>query len=197
MLKKTAARLYMAKERDAPLVGSLVGAKADQGLDALAAGVDFSRQVTALETGLSLLKFGKMESGSVRNAISDHTRLAGSLRTFDDTVFHTLRDSIVKIGAEVQMKTGCAVSVHFSEGYPPVVNPPELYARACKAVAFTELDAPSMITEDFSWYQQYVPGMFFFLGTGDTPALHTPTFDFDESILVKGADFFEKLAENF
>ena len=54
-----------------------------------------------------------------------------------------------------------------------------------------------MTTEDFSWYQQYVPGMFFFLGLGETPPLHADTFDFDETILLKGADFFEALAENF
>ena len=54
-----------------------------------------------------------------------------------------------------------------------------------------------MTAEDFSWYQKYLPGMFFFLGLGDTPALHADTFDFDESILVKGADFFESLAEKF
>jgi hippurate hydrolase len=54
-----------------------------------------------------------------------------------------------------------------------------------------------MITEDFSWYQKKMPGMFFFLGAGDVPALHADDFDFDESILLKGADFFEELAENF
>jgi hippurate hydrolase len=54
-----------------------------------------------------------------------------------------------------------------------------------------------MTAEDFSWYQKHVPGMFFFLGLGDTPALHADTFDFDESILTKGADFFEALAEHF
>ena len=35
------------------------------------------------------------------------------------------------------------------------------------------------------------------LGTGDTAALHATTFNFDEEILLKGADFFESLAENF
>ena len=45
------------------------------------------------------------------------------------------------------------------------------------------------------WYQQFVPGVFFFLGLGDVPALHTDTFDFDDSVLHKGADFFEKLTE--
>ena len=52
-----------------------------------------------------------------------------------------------------------------------------------------------MTAEDFSWYQKTLPGLFFFLGLGDVPALHTDTFDFDEPILLKGADFFEKLAE--
>ena len=54
-----------------------------------------------------------------------------------------------------------------------------------------------MTAEDFAWYQRFVPGMFFFLGLGDSPALHTVNFDFDDEILLKGADFFEKLAENF
>jgi len=59
------------------------------------------------------------------------------------------------------------------------------------------LDRPSMTAEDFSWYQRYAGGVFFFLGLGDVPALHSANFDFDDSILEKGADFFEKLAENF
>ena len=54
-----------------------------------------------------------------------------------------------------------------------------------------------MTTEDFSWYQRFVPGMFFFLGLGDTPALHSDNFDFDESVLNIGADFFEKIAEGW
>ena len=54
-----------------------------------------------------------------------------------------------------------------------------------------------MTAEDFSQYQKRVPGMFFFLGLGDTSPLHACDFDFDETILTKGADFFETLAEKF
>ena len=54
-----------------------------------------------------------------------------------------------------------------------------------------------MIAEDFAWYQKHMPGIFFFLGLGDTPALHADTFNFDETILLKGADFFENLAEKY
>jgi hippurate hydrolase len=77
------------------------------------------------------------------------------------------------------------------------MNPSDVCRRVRNAAAFRELEEPSMTAEDFAWYQRFVPGMFFFLGLGDSPALHTVNFDFDDEILLKGADFFEKLAENF
>ena len=177
-------------------------AKADEGIDAMAAGVAFYNRVMAMEAAqpprvFRLLKFGKMESGTVCNAISGHTRLEGSLRAFQDDVFYALRAGIVSIGKDVERLTGCTVNIYMNDGYPAVMNPPELYDRVKKIAEFEELDKPSMITEDFSWYQRTLPGLFFFLGVGDTPALHADDFDFDEEILVKGADFFESLAENY
>lgn len=177
-------------------------AKAQEGIDAMAAGVEFYSRVMAMEAALPdhvfrLLKFGKMESGTACNVISGHTRLEGSLRAFQDDTFYALRANIVSIGKKVERRSGCTVSIYMNDGYPAVLNPEALYDKARSLVDFQELEAPSMITEDFSWYQRSLPGLFFFLGTGDTPALHASNFQFDESILVKGADFFEKLAENF
>ena len=177
-------------------------AKAKEGIDAMAAGCEFYRRVMAMESALPkkvfrLLKFGKFESGTVCNAISGHTHMEGSLRAFQDDVFYTLRAGIVSIGKDIERATGCSVSIFMNDGYPAVMNPAGLYDKAMRAAPFRELELPSMITEDFSWYQKQLPGLFFFLGTGDTPALHADDFNFDENILVKGADFFEKLAENF
>ena len=84
-----------------------------------------------------------------------------------------------------------------NDGYPPVMNPKKLYKKIRGFVDFQELETPSMITEDFSWYQKTLPGVFFFLGVGDTPALHADDFNFNEQVLVKGADFFEQLAVNY
>ena len=89
---------------------------------------------------------------------------------------------------------GVRVCIHLSEGYPAVMNPPELYDRVAGIAPLRRLENPSMTAEDFSWYQKTLPGMFFFLGLGDVPALHTDTFDFNEEILEKGADLFERLA---
>lgn len=177
-------------------------AKASEGVDAMAAGVNFYTRVMAMEAALPkkvfrLLKFGKMESGTVCNAVSDHTRLEGSLRAFQDDVFYSLRAGIVSIGKEVERRTGCTVNIYMNDGYPAVMNPGELYDQVRKLVQFRELEVPSMITEDFSWYQKSLPGLFFFLGLGNTPALHADDFNFDETVLVKGADFFEELAQKY
>ena len=177
-------------------------AKAWEGRDALAAGVEFYRRAVEMEESLPesvfrLLKFGKMESGTVRNALSAHTHLEGSLRAFQDEIFEGLREGLREIGREVEKATGCRVEISMNDGYPAVMNPEDLARRAEAAAPFAKLDAPSMTAEDFSWYQRRLPGMFFFLGVGDTPALHADTFDFDDALLKAGADYFEQLAENF
>lgn len=175
-------------------------AKSAEGVDALAAMVEYYSNVTAMEKALPdhifrLLKFGKMESGQVRNVISAHSRLEGSLRAFQDEVFDGLKEGLYKAAADVEETFGCQVKLTFSEGYPAILNPEDLYDRVRSVVAFREMSEPSMTSEDFSWYQRYLPGMFFWLGVGDTPALHADNFDFDDEILTKGADFFEKLVE--
>ncbi len=177
-------------------------AKASEGIDALMAGTEFYRRAVEMERALPegifrLLKFGKFHSGTVRNALSAHTHMEGSLRAFQDEVFNHLAKGLDAIAAEVEAEFGCTIQVHRNSGYPAVMNPPALYDRVEKTVPFAVLEEPFMTAEDFSWYQKYLPGMFFFLGLGDTPALHADTFDFDESILTKGADFFEALAEKY
>ena len=175
---------------------------ASAGIDATAAAVEFYRQMRAAEADLPddvfrLLNFGKFESGTVRNAISAHAHMEGSLRAFDDETFFGLRDKLFVIKADVEAKFGCRIEFWMSEGYPAVINDPEMVAQIQKIAPVKLLEKPSMTSEDFAEYQQLVPGVFFFLGTGDTAALHATTFNFDEEILLKGADFFEKLAENF
>ena len=177
-------------------------ARASEGLDALEAGANFYLRALEMERSLPgnifrLLKFGRFESGRVCNAISAHTHMEGSLRAFQDDIFFGMQQQLLAIGKELQQETGCTIQVHMNDGYPAVINPPALYQRVRQTIAFRELETPMMITEDFSWYQRRLPGMFFLLGAGDVPALHSDNFHFNEEILLKGADFFETLAEKF
>ena len=177
-------------------------AKASEGVDAIAAGAEFYRRAMTMEAALPehifrLLKFGKFESGTVRNALSAHTHMEGSLRAFQDEIFEGMKEDLDTIGRELEAEYGCRVEIDINSGYPAVLNPGDLCDRVKQVVDFTELDEPYMTAEDFAFYQRKLPGMFLFLGTGDGPALHTCNFDFDESILEKGAAFFETLAVSF
>ena len=173
-----------------------------EGVDATEAACVFLQKAYKLERSVPadirrLLKFGKLESGTVRNALSAHARMEGGLRAFSDEVFFGLRDRLLEIAKEVEQQFGCEVRVHTSNGYPAIHNPADLHDKVYSIAPFEKLTEPSMTTEDFSWYQRYVPGMFFFLGLGDSPALHSDRFDFDESVLNIGADFFEMIAEGW
>lgn len=177
-------------------------AKASDGIDTMSAAVELHRQVAQAEQDFPphiyrMLKFGRMQCGTARNAVAAHARLEGSLRAFQDEVFDSLKTSLYTIASNVEQQFGCKIQITMSQGYPAVMNPDDLYDRICAIVPIRQLDEPTMTAEDFSCYQRCVPGVFFFLGLGDSPALHSDHFHFDESILMKGAHLFETIADNF
>ena len=160
-----------------------------EGHDALLAGARFLEAAYALAEGRPcLLRFGQMHSGSARNAVSGHTRMEGTLRCFDDVLFSELWDGLEGLAEKLSAETGCPIRLSRSEGYPPVTNDAALLAQARKRFPIAQAE-PTFITEDFSEYQRRVPGVFFLLGTGG-PALHTPEFDFDMSVLDTGLALF-------
>ncbi len=175
-----------------------------EGRDSLWAAGEYLRRAYAMEQAAlppetpRLLKFGRMEAGSVRNAVAAEAVLEGTLRAFtlEDHAF--LRARCEALAKEVAAETGCALELTFSDGYPPVTNDAELLQRIR---AHLGADAPglydglSLSTEDFAWYQQYVPGVFFFLGVGETEELHSARFVFDEQVLAKGLSLYERLLE--
>ena len=175
---------------------------ASAGIDATAAAVELYRLVRQAEASFPpevfrLMNFGQFHSGTVRNALSAHAHLEGSLRAFQDEVLDALREKLFAAAKTVEEQFGCRVEITLGDSYPAVLNDGEMLRRVQELAPVQLLDKPSMTAEDFSWYQRFAGGLFFFLGLGDVPALHSSNFDFDDSILEKGADFFEKLAENF
>lgn len=168
-------------------------ARAEEGADALLAAVRFVCGASDVmngvrrEFGPCLLKFGRMESGTVRNALSARSQLLGSLRVFSDEAFEAAKARLGALARALETDSGCRFELHFSEGYPPVRNDEALFSSVRAALPEMELlDAPLMIAEDFAFYQRALPGVFLLLGTGDTPPLHADTFDFDESVLEAG-----------
>lgn len=178
-------------------------ARASQGADALYAGAAFVTEAYALMERLlppeepRLLKFGRMESGQARNALSGRTVLEGSLRVFSEAAFETCAAALQGLASRVAAGTGCQAELAFSPGYPPLLNDPALFAQVQTALGapLSPLGEPGMATDDFSFFAKARPALFFFLGTGaDAPALHSQAFDFDEEVLGAGLALYQRLA---
>lgn len=199
------AKEFMAKSSEIDIIiygKSAHCAYPDQGIDALAIGCElintlYQMEQTELpENEFRLLKFGKMVSGTVRNAISAETVLEGTLRCFSEETGAFLFTRMMETAALLEKRYGCRIVFQRTDGHPPVINDPLLFHEA-KAIlsdfGFHTFENPFMLAEDFSFYQREVPGLFLFLGTGTNIPLHNNHFDFDEDVLLTGFNAYLKL----
>lgn len=179
----------------------------EKGIDALYIGCRYIEQVYEKHRHLTppnpspeertIIQICKMESGTARNVISGYSDLLGTMRAFSDTDFAKLVGILEDTAVDLSKKYQCRIEALHSEGYPPVVNNPELYQQILpslrQALNYQEMETPAMISEDYSFYGLRVPSVFFFLGTGTGIALHSNNFDFDETVLLQGLELYKTL----
>ena len=168
-----------------------------QGIDALNACLQFYRQTQRIRCcDPFLLKFGKLMGGTSGNVLCRQAILTGSLRTFQETADKALCQTLHNLSAHICKSTGCQGEISFSEGYPPVYNCPILWKQVQKICPVQEVNQAFFTGEDFSFYQKRIPGIYFLLGIGETPPLHSDNFTFDEDVLTTGADYFHRLCRH-
>ena len=132
----------------------------------------------------------------MRNAISPFSRLDGTMRTFHEETWETLVNAMKSLGEEIEKVYGVKFDLDVSKSHPAVVNDEKLYAGVKPVLLnlnFVELRRPVMIAEDFSFFEQQMPGVFFFLGTGSGIPLHSDNYDFDDSVLIDAVILFDTL----
>lgn len=176
-------------------------ARWQEGADALAAAARFVPSAEAMCGRLQkeldepcLLRFGRLEAGTVRNAIAGAARAEGSLRVFSDAMFDRARAAVAALAENAARTEGCTAEISFSEGYPPVVNDAALFSAVKAALpGLGHVEEPLLIAEDFAFYQRALPGVFLLLGTGTGVPLHADAFDFDERVLLAGVDAYRRL----
>lgn len=167
-----------------------------EGNDSLEAACSFIQDIYSRERSLPeetdrLLKFGKMESGTARNIVSDETHCLGTLRSFDERVHQFLKDQLGAAAAACEERFGTPVEIAYNDGYEAVINSQELYDSVVGSLPYVKhLPKPVMQSEDFSLYGHVCPSLFFFLGVGETPPLHNEAFDFDPEALGQGLRLF-------
>ena len=178
-------------------------ADSELGSDALYVASKFLVDAYSMEARLPddvfrLLKFGKMESGSVRNVISNDAKIHGTLRSYDPVIHQHMQDELRRIANHYDAEFGTTTTITCKHGYKAVINDSQLVDRVKNFFpTIKELDKPVLQAEDFGLYRKICPILFFFLGVGDTAPLHNEKLDFDMTVLEAGLDLFIKIARNY
>jgi len=193
-----------ANEIDVEITGRSVHvADSELGIDALHIASQFLVEAYEMEAQLPkevfrLLKFGEMQSGTVRNVISDHAKLCGTLRSYDPAIHEYLQNGLQKIADKYDAKFRTTTSILYKDGYDAVINSPELVTHIKKFISnINELEKPVLQAEDFGLYRKICPTLFFFLGVGNTAPLHNEKFDFDMAVLQDGLNLFVEIVKNY
>ncbi len=148
-----------------------------------------------------LLNIGKIEGGTSGNCVASSTKIEGTLRCFDEALYEKIVGYILDIHQGLEKTYHCQIIWSPPPVNPPVINDEHLYNQFKNIVKddYLELIDPLMMSEDFSYYQKAIPGLFFFLGTKCEEyqsGLHTNTFNFHEEILKKAIDTYISIAQN-
>ena len=147
----------------------------------------------------SVVSIGVIQGGIRYNIIPDDVELLGTIRHLEpdmrDELFERVRRTTIKIAESA----GATADVEIAEGYPVTWNDPDLVARMRPTLARVagaenlESGLPRTGAEDFAFFAQEVPGMYFWLGVrdpavaaGDAAPNHSPLFEVDESALPLG-----------
>ena len=157
-----------------------------------------ARQVNIAEAP-AVVTVGKFAGGNRSNIIPDSVELIGTIRAFDEGERTKIRQRVKDIATHYAEASGATAVVEFGLGYPVTRNDPTLTARMVPTLQRVagepqvRVGARPGTAEDFSYFGQDVPGLFFFLGV--TPSSqdptraalnHSPLFFADESALPVG-----------
>ncbi|TFF40111.1 amidohydrolase [Mucilaginibacter psychrotolerans] len=154
-----------------------------------------SRNVNITENP-AVVTIGAITGGTRFNIIAESVKMQGTVRYFTKSDEKMITDNVRRIATKTAEAYGATAEVllPYSNHYPVTFNDPALTALMLPTLEGTagkdnvSLRPPVTGAEDFSFYQQKAPGIFFFLGgmpKGSNaliaPSHHTPDFYIDES----------------
>ena len=105
--------------------------------------------------------------------------LVGTIRAFDEGERKKIQQRVKDIATHYAEASGATATVELGLGYPVTRNDPALTERMVPTLkrvageAQVKVGALTGTAEDFSYFQQDVPGLFFFLGV--TPSSQDPS----------------------
>lgn len=151
-----------------------------------------------------VVTIGSFNSGETGNVIPERALLKGTARTLDNDTQKQIKDIITSTCKKIADENDSQVNVNASEEGLVTYNNPELTNSiaipAIQKAGFTVVKdkLPVMGSEDFSYYQAKIPGVFVMLGTGDdkhTAFIHSPQFDYNDLGTPYGVEVYARILE--
>ncbi len=162
-----------------------------------------SREIDPMEA--AVITVGTINAGYRYNIIAAHSKLTGTVRTFNLEVQKKIIKRIEDILEGLKSTYGIEYEYNYKKGYPVLINNEKISRyieeAAEKIVGKENIEhpKPNMGGEDFAYYLQKIPGAYYFFGAsnvkkGINSPNHSPKFDADEDQLYTGARILKEAA---
>ncbi len=154
-----------------------------------------SREIDPMKP--ATISIGRIFGGTAANVIPDSVTLEGTVRALDADVRDLIRNRVGEAAKSIAEGARASCEVSYKRIMPPARNDPALSDRAFAVLSrvlgpgmVTDSFPPSMGCEEFSLFQERIPGLFLFIGNdvpgGGVIPLHSPDYIFHDEILTPG-----------
>lgn len=150
-----------------------------------------SRHISPLET--AVVSVTKIEAGKTWNIIPDRVKLEGTIRTFSEKVREETKRLFEQIIKNYSAAVNQEAEIKWISDGSPVDNNEKMAEILKKEISkFAKVIAPEIMMggDDFARYQEKVPGLYAFIGTGCPYEWHHPSFLIDDKALPYAINYF-------
>tara|TARA_R100000697_G_scaffold57537_1_gene70726 strand:- start:1528 stop:2928 length:1401 start_codon:yes stop_codon:yes gene_type:complete len=155
----------------------------------------------------AVVTVGVINGGVRNNIIPEEVTMQGTIRALDEEMRQLIFKRLKTVVQNTAESNGATAELTINKGYPITYNDPELTAQMLPTLVETagkeNVKLINAITgaEDFSFFQNEIPGLYFFVG-GKAPGReasghHTPDFYIDESGLKLGVRTMSNLVIDY
>jgi len=180
----------------------LISAKIIDGLQTI-----ISRE-SKLTNEAAVITVGKISAGTRFNIIPESAEMIGTVRTLDPKMRAHIEKRMKEMVETIAKAYGGQASIAFQNNTSITFNDAELTEQILpslqKVAGETNVKIMKATTggEDFSYFQEVVPGVYFFLGgmtPGNTEVFphHTPDFKIDDSSMLLGVKAFTQITLDY
>ncbi|WP_088329455.1 amidohydrolase [Lacimicrobium sp. SS2-24] len=170
-----------------------------------------SRELPLTEDA-AVVTVGSIHGGNRSNIIPNEVELVGTIRTLNQSMRDQLHQAVHRKANSIaqSMRAEVEVTLPLDYSYPVTYNDPQLMDKMLPTLHRTagegKVHEVKAVTgaEDFSFFQQEVPGVYLFVGgkplqlpREEAPAHHTPEFKIDESGMKLGVELLTNLTLDY